>query len=163
MLSVRKARESDLKQFLDWRNDPAVVAASFTPGTIAMADHEPWFRRRLASEDCVLYVIEHDAAPAGQVRFDIEGRSATINYSLDAAFRGRGLATASVRTAIASFRAERGEVTTLVAYVKPDNPASCRVFEKLGFEPGGFDAKLGANRYHIDLAGRAWQKHDGDA
>lgn len=151
MLSVRKARESDLQQFLDWRNDPAVVAASFTPGTIAMADHAPWFLRKLASDDCCLYVFEHDATPAGQVRFDIDGQSATINYSLDAAFRGRGLATASVETAITAFRAEHGGITNLVAWVKPDNPASCRVFEKLGFELDGFDARLGANRYHIDL------------
>ena len=151
MLSVRKALESDLQQFLDWRNDPAVVAASVTQGTIAMGDHEPWFLRKLASDDCSLYVVEHDSTPAGQVRFDIEGHSATINYSLDAAFRGLGLATASVNEAIKAFRAEHGEVTELVAYVKPDNPASCRVFEKLDFEMDGFDAKLQANRYHIDL------------
>jgi UDP-2,4-diacetamido-2,4,6-trideoxy-beta-L-altropyranose hydrolase len=151
MLSVRKARESDLQQFLDWRNDPAVVAASFTPGTISMSDHEPWFMRKLSSDDCSLYVIEHDSTPAGQVRFDIEGSRATINYSLDASFRGRHLATASVSMAIASFRTEHDEVTNLVAYVKPDNPASCRVFEKLDFEADGFDAKLQANRYHIDL------------
>ena len=88
-----------------------------------------------------------------QVRFDIEGSSATINYSLDAAFRGRGLATAIVDTAIRTFREEFGDVETIIAFVKPDNVASCRVFEKLDFEADGFDGKMQANRYHIDLAG----------
>lgn len=116
-----------------------------------MRDHEPWFMRKLSSDNCSLYVVEHNSTPAGQVRFDIEGARATINYSLDAAFRGRRLATASVRRAIAALRAEHDEVTDLVAYVKPDNVASCRVFEKLNFELDGVDAKLQANRYHIDL------------
>jgi RimJ/RimL family protein N-acetyltransferase len=162
MLSVRKARETDVQQFLDWRNDPAVVAASFTPGLIAKSDHEPWFMRKLSSNDCALYVVEHDSIPAGQVRFDIDGSSATINYSLDAAFRGRGLATASVSKAIAVFRAENTDVTRLIAYVKADNPASCRVFEKLNFELDGVDARMQANRYHIDLAERALREHTGD-
>ena len=162
MLSVRKARESDMQQFFDWRNDPAVVAASFTPGKIAMSDHEPWFMRKLSGDDCSLYVIEHDSTPAGQVRFDIEGSRATINYSLDEAFRGRQLATASVSTAIASFRAEHADVTTLIAYVKADNPASCRVFEKLNFEEAGFDRRMQANRYHIDLDKRALNEYTGD-
>ena len=162
MLSVRKARETDVQQFLDWRNDPAVVAASFTPGQIAMRDHEPWFTQKLSSDDCELYVVEHDATPAGQVRFDIDGPRATINYSLDAAFRGRRLATASVSRAIAAFRAEHADVATLIAYVKTDNPASCRVFERLDFEEDGFDGKMQANRYHIDLTKRALHEHTGD-
>lgn len=140
-----------MQQFLDWRNDPAVVAASFTPGEIALGDHEPWFLRKLSSDDCSLYVVEHDSKPAGQVRFDIEGSRATINYSLDAAFRGRGLASASVSEAIAAFRAEHREVKDLVAYVKANNQASCRVFEKLEFALDGFDAKMQANRYHTAL------------
>ena len=153
MLSVRKATESDLQQFFDWRNDPAVVAASFSQGEIAMQDHRPWFLRKLASDDCGMYVVEHDSAPAAQVRFDIDGTDATINYSLDAAFRGRGLATAIVDKAIRRFREEFAEVETIVAFVKPDNIASCRVFEKLDFEADGFDGTMQANRYHIDLAG----------
>ena len=153
MLSVRKAIESDLQRFFDWRNDPAVVAASFTPGKIAMRDHEPWFLRRLASEDCGMYVVEHDENPAAQVRFDIDGSSATVNYSLDAAFRGRGLATAIVNEAIAAFRAEHGEIEGIIAFVKPDNIASCKVFENLDFKADGFDGKMQANRYHIHLTG----------
>ena len=153
MLSARKALESDLQRFFDWRNDPAVVAASFTQGEIAMQDHETWFLRKLASDDCGMYIVEHDSTPAAQVRFDIEGSSATINYSLDAAFRGRGLATAIVGEAITAFRAEFGDVETIIAFVKPDNIASCRVFEKLDFEFDGFDSKMQANRYHIDQAG----------
>ena len=162
MLSVRKALESDLQLFFDWRNDPLVVAASFTPGKIEMRDHRPWFLQRLSSDDCNLYVVESDAIPAGQVRFDIDGPSATINYSLDSAFRGRGLARGVVSKAIAAFCAEHGEITTLVAFVKTDNVASCKVFERLNFEADGFDSKMQSNRYHIDLTERALYEYSGD-
>ena len=54
MLSIRQALESDLQQFFDWRNDPMVVAASFTPGKIEMQDHRSWYLRKLASDYCSL-------------------------------------------------------------------------------------------------------------
>jgi len=152
MLKVRQAGKSDTEQFLAWRNDPAVVASSFTEGRIEMADHQRWYLQKLASADCGLYVVESEARPAGQFRFDIDGTEATINYSLAAAFRGRGQATESMMRAIAAFHDDHAQVTSLVAFVKPDNVASCRVFEKLHFELDGFDKDLQANRYRIELA-----------
>ncbi len=152
MLKVRQAGKSDSEQFLAWRNDPIVVASSFTEGRIEMADHQRWYLQKLASADCGLYVVESEAEPAGQFRFDIDGPEATINYFLAATFRGRGLATESMMRAIAAFHNDHAQVTSLVAFVKPDNVASCRVFEKLHFELDGFDKDLQANRYRIDLA-----------
>lgn len=152
MLNVRQAGKSDLEQFLAWRNDPIVVASSFTEGKIEMADHERWYMQKLASANCGLYVVEYDSEPAGQFRFDIDGPEATINYSLAAAFRGRGQATESMIRSIAAFHNDHAQVTSLVAFVKPDNVASCRVFKKLHFEHDGFDKDLQANRYRIDLA-----------
>jgi RimJ/RimL family protein N-acetyltransferase len=152
MLKVRQAGKSDMEQFLAWRNDPRVVASSFTEGRIELADHQRWYLQKLASPNCGLYVVESEAAPAGQFRFDIDGPEATINYSLATAFRGRGLATESMMRAIAAFHNDHAEVHHLVGFVKPDNVASCRVFEKLCFELDGFDAELQANRFRIDLA-----------
>lgn len=162
MLKVRQAGKSDLEQFLAWRNDPIVVASSFTEGKIEMADHQRWYMQKLASANCGLYVVECEAEPAGQFRFDIDGPEATINYSLAAAFRGRGQATESMMRAIAAFHNDHAQVTSLVAFVKPDNVASCRVFEKLHFEHDGFDKDLQANRYRIDLADRKPDWFTGD-
>jgi RimJ/RimL family protein N-acetyltransferase len=152
MLIVRQAVESDSEQFLAWRNDPLVVASSFTEGRIEKADHQRWFLQQLASADCGLYVVESEAEPAGQFRFDIDGPEATINYSLGAAFRGRGLATECMMRAITAFHNDHADVNHLVAFVKPENVASCRIFEKLHFEHDGFDTDLQANRYRFDLA-----------
>ena len=152
MLKVRQAVKSDMEQFLAWHNDPVVLANSLTESRIEMANHQRWYLQKLASADCGLYVVEYDSEPAGQFRFDSDGSEATINYSLAAVFRGRGLATESMMRAIAAFHNDHAQVTSLVAFVKPDNVASCRVFEKLHFELDGFDKDLQANRYRIDLA-----------
>jgi RimJ/RimL family protein N-acetyltransferase len=49
-----------------------------------------------------------------------------------------------------------------VAFVKPDNVASCRVFERLGFEFDGFDRQMQANRYRKPLADSRLNKQTGD-
>ena len=162
MLIVRQAVESDSEQFLAWRNDPLVVASSFTEGRIETADHQRWFLRKLANANCGLYVVESEAEPAGQFRFDIDGPEAMINYSLGAAFRGRGLATESMMRAITAFHNDHADVNHLAALVKPDNVASCRIFEKLHFEHDGFDTKLQANRYRIDLTNQSLDWLTGD-
>jgi UDP-2,4-diacetamido-2,4,6-trideoxy-beta-L-altropyranose hydrolase len=159
---IRKARRSDSKQFFTWRNDPLVIASSFTKGEIKMQDHRRWYDQKLNSDDCELYVIEYATEPAGQVRFDIDGSEATINYSLGEAFRGRGLAKRSMNQAIAVFSEEHEDVTSLVAFVKPDNVASCRVFENLNFEFDGVDKKMQANRYCKHLADQKSNKPTGD-
>jgi RimJ/RimL family protein N-acetyltransferase len=162
MLKVRKALRSDSNQFFAWRNDPLVVASSFTKGVIKKHDHQRWYDQKLVSDDCRLYVVEYDTEPAGQMRFDIAGSEATINYSLDAAFRGRGLAARSVNRAIAVFSEEHENVTSLVAFVKADNVASCRVFEKLKFEFDGYDRRMQANRFSLHLAEPRFDRLIGD-
>ena len=152
MLKVRQALRSDSKQFFAWRNDPLVVASSFTNGVIKKRDHQRWYDQKLVSDDCSMYVVEYNTEPAGQMRFDISGSEATINYSLDAAFRGRDLAARSVNRAIALFAEEHENVRSIVAFVKADNVASCRVFEKLNFEFDGYDRKMEANRFSLHLA-----------
>jgi UDP-2,4-diacetamido-2,4,6-trideoxy-beta-L-altropyranose hydrolase len=158
MIRVRKARRSDSNRFFTWRNDPLVVASSFTKTAIDIRDHERWYDQKLASDNCEMFVVEYENQPAGQVRFDIAGAEATVNYSLDAAFRGRGLAAQSMSRAIAAFSKDRKEVTSLVALVKQDNMASHRVFEKLEFAFDGVDDDLQADRYRLNLFAAA---HDG--
>ena len=158
MIRVRKARRSDSNRFFTWRNDPLVVASSFTKTAIDIRDHERWYDQKLASDNCEMFVVEYEHQPAGQVRFDIAGAEATVNYSLDAAFRGRGLAAPSMSRAIAAFSKDHKEVTSLVALVKQDNIASHRVFEKLEFAFDGVDDDLQADRYRLNLFAAA---HDG--
>lgn len=59
-------------------------------------------------------------------------------YAIDAAHRGRGLATQAARKVVELTRFTR--TRRLVATVDRENPASIRVMQKLGFSDGGLVA-----------------------
>jgi RimJ/RimL family protein N-acetyltransferase len=70
------------------------------------------------------------------VRFDIEGREATISISLDPAQRGKSLGTLLIWAACRKLVRE-SNVERIIAFIKPDNVASVRAFEKAGFVKAG--------------------------
>ena len=57
-----------MEQFFAWRNDPIVVASSFTEGKIEMADHERWYMQKLASATCEWDGVECEGGiPTGRL------------------------------------------------------------------------------------------------
>ena len=129
-LSLRNAKPEDSRLYFAWANDPEVRRQSFDPRPIDWAGHQDWFARRL--EDALLLVAADEAGvPLGQVRFERKD-GWRINYSVGAEFRGFGLGGTMLAMAITELR-RRHPGARLVAEVKPDNAASRRVFETLGF------------------------------
>lgn len=55
-----------------------------------------------------------------------------VGWSVEQALRGRGFATEAMRAAVADAWTRSG-ADRLVAYIRPENAASLRVAEKLGF------------------------------
>jgi RimJ/RimL family protein N-acetyltransferase len=133
-LRARLARLDDEAMILEWANNPLVRQNAFSARTIDPATHRTWFRKRLRDLDhCRLYVVETaNAFPVGQVRFQKEGESWEIHYSVDARVRGRGLAKPMLQTAMLAFRSSTCE-GTVFGRVKGSNTASSHVFEGLGF------------------------------
>jgi ribosomal-protein-alanine N-acetyltransferase len=78
-------------------------------------------------------------------------QNATLGYSVDEQWNGRGIATRLVRHAVAEAFSEHGlhrvEAATLL-----DNAASQRVLEKCRFR------RIGISPRHVKIAGR-WQDH----
>ncbi len=132
--TIRRAEKIDLDLFFHWRNDPLVRQNSFTSEPVSLDNHSQWFLGRLHKDTSYLYVVETDATPVGQIRFEVENDDAEINYSMDKDFRGQGIARDFLSIGITYFRDEYPGVKRLIARVKPDNVASNNVFEKLGFE-----------------------------
>ncbi len=137
-LSLRRARPSDAQAYFGWLNDPAVRAAAFDSAPVPWDVHEAWFSKRLADPSSLMFVLEAQGLPVGQVRFDLADGEGYVDYALDPLVRGRGWAAhlleAGIRAADAAtrFRAE----------VKPANPASLAAFRGLGFrEEEGADGR----------------------
>jgi RimJ/RimL family protein N-acetyltransferase len=133
MLILRNATEDDEHRLLEWRNEAATRAASFTPGEISPQAHRRWFRRKLADSSCRLLIAEESGRPVGQVRLDRLDRDvAEISIGLAPESRGRGLGREALRLAAAGAARELG-ARRLVARVKPANAQSLAVFRAAGY------------------------------
>ncbi|MEQ2010477.1 MAG: bifunctional UDP-2,4-diacetamido-2,4,6-trideoxy-beta-L-altropyranose hydrolase/GNAT family N-acetyltransferase, partial [Limisphaerales bacterium] len=135
-LHLRPGTADDCRRVWEWANEPAVRAVSFTSDPIPWEQHVAWFTRRLADANTRLWLAEQTGSPLGQVRFDLDGPTATISVSLDATQRGKNLGALLIWSVCQKLFRESA-VETIHAFIKPDNAASIRAFEKAGFEPVG--------------------------
>jgi RimJ/RimL family protein N-acetyltransferase len=131
-LTVRLAKPDDCVEFFNWANDLAVREQSLSPSTIQLDDHKKWFSEKISSNTCEMYVMEASGLPVGQVRFDLIGDCAEIDYSLDKIARGRGWSPTLLEKSIEAYR--RRQSKPLRAVVKNSNLPSRAVFFKIGFE-----------------------------
>lgn len=133
-LNLRSATSDDAKLIFDWANDPAVRAVSFSSEPIAWENHLTWFTAKLTDVNYRIWVAEDKTGtPFGQVRFQIVGDGATISISLDAGHRGKNRGSLLIWTACRKLFSEAA-ISHVLAYIKPDNQASIRAFEKAGFQ-----------------------------
>ena len=130
-LRLRPAEAKDVRLYYDWVNEPAVRHNSFDSEPVSWDKHQAWFEDKLADSNCYLGVLEANDLPVGQIRFDIRGEEAVIDYSLDVLVRGRGWATCLVRLGLDLLR--NSQPSYLRAEVKRENVASRAVFLRLGF------------------------------
>lgn len=135
MISFRKADERDLEFLFNLRNEEAVRLASFNSEPIDFNTHKEWFEKKLASNDSFIFIAEFDGQPFAQARFDLDndGR-AEINIAVTENFRGRGCGSEILRRLSRQFLEDFPKIKSIRAFVKLDNPASLRSFEKAGYE-----------------------------
>jgi UDP-2,4-diacetamido-2,4,6-trideoxy-beta-L-altropyranose hydrolase len=120
---------------LEWANDPLVRRNGFNPGKIDPETHRAWFHSRLGNRNsCFFFIICTDSRfPIGQVRFERNSENWEIHYSLAPYARNRGLGRRVVEVALYDFL-EFNPSVTIYGRVKPENFASRKVLESLGFE-----------------------------
>lgn len=151
MLQLRLAQPEDCRLVWQWSNDPVVRAASFSPELIPWEQHTVWFDRKVNAPTSVFYIVMDEAMePMGQVRFELEGDEATISVSLGSRHRGKGYGSAAIQLASAALF-EEAEVHVVHAYIKQENQASIRAFEKAGFEFYQDTTIAGAASTHLRL------------
>ena len=130
-LSLRLATEEDLMLYFHWANDPEVRKSAINTSLISFEKHQEWYINKLKNPNAQLYVLEATGLPVGQIRFDIDGVDAHIDYSLDPIVRGRGWGSRLVSLGIDEMR--QFESVKFCAEVKAWNQASSSVFLREGF------------------------------
>ncbi len=136
-VTLRPVTAADCRLVWEWANDADTRAASFSSEPIPWTQHVAWFEARLADPQHRSYIaLDAAAAPAaqpvGQIRYQITGDEATVSVVLAPARRGRGYGSEIIRQGSHRLFADT-QVRLIHAYIKPDNLASVRAFERTGF------------------------------
>lgn len=142
--STRLAQIQDCKMYFDWANDSITRQQSYNAAPISYDTHKAWFKRRLEDNRSILYIVEFNKKPIGQIRFQLEKETAIISYSLDENYRGKGLGKWILKNGITTLRKNRPHLE-IIGFVKFENIASAVTFRNLGFRE--FVAKEIKNSY----------------
>lgn len=151
-LNIRCAEESDIDQYLRWANEAHTRQNSVYTEPIDFETHKSWFYRKLQDADSYLYVVEKDAIPIGQVRFDLNADVAEVSFSLEECFRGKGVGGELLKIALHELFCDCKCVNYIRAIVKVDNIASNRIFFNIGFTLFESDQSSGLNSYRLGLS-----------
>lgn len=133
VITLRTVQDGDSALLLEWRNDPAAVKFSVSRLPVTAAEHEQWFRRIRADQSrTMLWIVEENGTPVGQVRVDIVDGIGTVSIAMAAEHRGRGIGPRALLEMVAAVVAD-GRIRQLRALAHPDNSRSLRAFEGAGF------------------------------
>ncbi|MGA7752700.1 MAG: UDP-2,4-diacetamido-2,4,6-trideoxy-beta-L-altropyranose hydrolase [Candidatus Sulfotelmatobacter sp.] len=147
-LHLRPAREADRELLWKWANDPHVRAAAFLPEEIPLEQHNAWFASKMNNPNCLILIAEDPAGKqVGQFRVDWRSEhDGEIDVSVSAGSRGSGFGSALIELGVGRVFAERGQ--RLNAFVKNENQASRRAFERAGFNTLGEKTVQGQRVVH---------------
>jgi RimJ/RimL family protein N-acetyltransferase len=137
LLRARPAVFQDAPSLFQWVNDPLTRQMSFYSEPIPWENHLQWLEKVLATPQRSLLIVEiwqnERWVAAGQVRFDEDG---TVSIGLAPELRGKRLALPVLQTAVAFYYTCHPQ-KQLVAYIKPDNTPSQKIFTQAGFALAG--------------------------
>ena len=132
-LHLREAAKEDMDTVFYWASEETVRKNAFHTEPIPYENHVAWYTKRLADEDCYIFLLETEVESIGQIRFDIEDGIATIDYSVAVPMRGKGYGTRLVQMGMENLTKRRPDVKEYLGQVKYENSSSSKVFEKCGF------------------------------
>lgn len=144
-MRLRRACGADMDLLYRWANEPIVRQNAFHTEPIPYTDHVQWFSEMMADDAVRQYILCDGDLPVGQIRLNLEGAAALIDYSVAAQERGKGYGRTLLR--LAQEELEKDETlraAQLVGLVKHGNTASAKTFEKCGYQK---EAEREYNRY----------------
>lgn len=133
-LYLRKAVLEDCDLLFNWANDKMVRQNSFSQKEILYKDHVIWFNKMTNFDRYIIFILCCENIPLGQVRIEIEKRTAVISYSIDRNYRGKHLSIEMLDLLEKEIINSKIDINKLVGYVKLDNNISQRVFENLKYK-----------------------------
>lgn len=136
-LRVREVNASDSALLFGWANDPQLRRNSISKEIILPEQHIRWLNNVTESSNQAIYILERASIPLGQARFKKESENEfVLSYSIDAVYRGTGLAKELLKLSIAAHTAAFPRAI-YKATIRKNNPASRAVLLSVGFVISG--------------------------
>jgi RimJ/RimL family protein N-acetyltransferase len=129
---LREVSLDDAKILFDWRNEEECRKNSFNSELVKWEEHLKWLQKKLDSPDTEMYIFTVEGVDVGQIRLEAEDEKYIISYSVGAEYRMKGYGKRMLILA-EKIVLETNPEATICADVKPDNVASQRLFEQLGY------------------------------
>lgn len=133
-LLLRKATLNDADMILEWRNAAENRRYSLDQKIINKEEHINWLTEVLNDNKIFLLIAESDKKPLGVVRYDITASTAMVSIYLKPGETGKGIGSAILQCGFDWLRKNVFAVNSVEAKILPNNTASIKAFEKVGFE-----------------------------
>jgi RimJ/RimL family protein N-acetyltransferase len=125
---------------------------SFNTEVIPYAAHCQWYGDMLSSNERQLLIVEIEARAVGVLRLDrapAAGDRAEVSINIAPERRGQGLGVSILNQATELARGLG--INRLTARIRPNNSASIRAFQKVGFEQTATSEVQGAPALCFEL------------
>lgn len=133
-LFLRIVTNADCNLLFKWVNDESVRWNAFNTNKVKFEEHLNWFKNRIDSEECYIFICYDKQLPIGQIRIDNKQSKWVIDYSIDSKYRGNGYGTKILALLEKEILMKSIQVSTLIGEVKCSNIASQKSFEKNGYK-----------------------------
>ena len=132
-VKFRHANIHDVNTYYEWANDEMVRNMSFSTNKIKYDDHVSWFSDKLKNPNYYFYFFTNEEdIPVGQVRIVREKSETVIGISVDSQFRGQSLSSILLIMSTNDYLSKYPR-EIIHAFIKKNNQASIKSFEKAGF------------------------------
>ena len=152
LFKLRDSTKNDEKLILDWANDKEVRKNSFIQKNINKGEHRKWFKNMLEDSNFTQYImIDLKNRPIGQVRFEVKGKFAFIDISIDSIFRGKGLSAVLLGKSFAKYFLENKTEYSIIAEVKENNLSSIALFSSFNYKFKEYNSKNKTFKFTFDF------------
>ncbi len=131
---MRKAERRDADLLFQWVNEDLVRQNSFSTKEILYSEHIRWYEGILKRNDIKQYIYMVDNVPVGGVRITVTGEQAEIGYSICVENRCMGYGKEMLALLQKTVKEDFPQIKKLIAKVKPENVASQKTLEDVGYE-----------------------------
>ncbi len=127
-MQFRRISPEDIDLLFKWTNDPSVRSMSVNTDPVLWENHVNWFNKNLNNPNVLIFIFSVKDIPVGVIRFNHNNSTYTISYSVASEFRNMGYGKMIVELGVQEIKEG-----IILAYVKPENVSSVKIFLVQGF------------------------------